>query len=512
MTMLVSKPHARALHAGLCLMALALGALLGLSPATAQVEDLAPESDGQETEGGADDDADEAESAEDDTEGSTATDTGTGAESEALEVAESALYAHPPTDALPPILVDSVPPQAVCVVQPSLCPEELRPVTDVLIDGVDTVQQEAPVAPVQPVAEGTVSVGYFGGSKRYESALRLELPEIPEDEEILSFRVSFPQAQPTYDLSSPMVRDVVQSAFVAVGDSDPAVVAERLPEILQDSEPVEIDTDAIGIEACPLTEPFEPGGAPEAQHRDDLPRVEGEGESDGTAPAAVDCQLGGSGSYDAEEERWVFDLAFAAEAWTSGELENHGILLSPGGVPNLAYGDPDLTTNAQIGLGLDDVTVAMETAEPPPPVEGLDGETASLGDADTDADTAGGDDLGLEQGTPPAASGSDLSGGDTGADAAPSPDVADGPAPSGSESPAPEPQTAAPGELGAAQPAGQETGTPWWVWLLVPVFAGGAYLVGNVMTAAPLSAVAGTSRGGALSRLLERSGDGGLPA
>jgi hypothetical protein len=485
------QPRLRALVTGLALMALALGgALAALTPASA--DEFGDEEGGFEE--GGDDLGDDATMPAD-------------VEEQDLEVTETALYAHPPSDALPPTFTESVPPQVVCVVQPELCPEELRPATDAVGSGIDGVQDNAPVSPVQPVPEGAVAVAYFGGFDRYESALKFELPDIPEGDEVVTFSISFPMEQPSYDMNSPSFRAFVQSVMVAIGSQDPSVVLERLPESLE-AGPVDIDGDMIRMEACPLTQPFEPGGAPQASHAEELPREESH-DDDELGPPAVDCMLGGTGSYDEEAERWVFDLAFAADAWSSGELENHGVLISPIGVPNLAYGDPDLTTNAQITLDTEDVKVAMDTAEPPPPVEELDspGELGEMGELGEEPMAS--DDMSLEDGggfdDAPSADGFDDGG------AAGAPEVADDPGGEIVDEPVDDPEVADGQQLEQAAPAGSEPGTPWWTWLLVPTFAGGAYLVGNAMTASPLAAVSGGERPGAMSRLIA-SRTGGTPA
>ena len=63
---------------------------------------------------------------------------------------------------------------------------------------------------------------------------------------------------------------------------------------------------------------------------------------------------------------WVFDLTFAAQAWTEGVdgevLANQGIMLRPLGAPNFAYGDPDFSTNWVVSLADSTAT----DAEPAP--------------------------------------------------------------------------------------------------------------------------------------------------
>ncbi len=412
-----------------------------------------------------------------------------------VEVTETAIYAHPITDSLPPTVTDSVPPQAVCVVAPGLCPEELRPVTDGLADGIGTVQDEWPSTPIAPVEEDTIAVSYFAGHEHYESALKFELPDVPAGEEVVNFQLYLPVAQPSGDFSSPAFRDVITSVFLTISDPDPAAFVERLVEALQ-SDPVEMDNDFLRMEACALTQPFEPSEAPQTQDaEEDLPRDEPHQEGE-LGPRAVDCLLGGTGVFDEEGEHWVFDLTFAVDAWAAGESDNHGVLISPAGVPNLAFGDPDSTTFAQIALDTSGATAEMDTEEPPPPIEGL-GDQPSLDEpTDEPADVAAPSDF--DDG--PAATSQPSNG--QGLD---SPQVANEPEmgdePAGAE-PVDEPATAAP-ETEATTPAASASPSPW-TWLLVPVFAGGAWLVTRALTA-PVAAAAG-GNAGAMSRLIESRG------
>lgn len=464
--------RASTLIVGLLLMLLAvMGAVATVQPAL-----------GQEAPVGEDDDAESEE--------------GGDAEREAIEVVESAVYAHPVTDSPPETVTSSVPPQAVCVVAPELCPEEAGTVTDPLEDGIASGQDEAPVSPVQPIPPETVAVSYFAGKNRYESALKLELPQVPEGEEVTSFQLHVPVAQPSGDLSSPAFRDVITSVFLTISDQDPAAFAERLAEALQ-SDPISTENDYLQMEACALTKPFEPSEAPQAQHRDDIPRDEPFEEGE-LGPVATDCLLGGTGTLDEEGEHWVFDLTFAVDAWASGEAENHGVLISPAGVPNLAFGDPDSSTFSQATLDHTQATAAFETAEPPPPIEPMD--------APPMAESGGGEAQPPETGSDfddaPAPSDS----GDGGLD---DPAVADDPEmgdePAASE-PVDEPAVASPDQQQATPAASGPSPSPW-TWLLVPVFAGGAWLVTRSLTA-PVAAAAGggAGNGGAMSRLIASRG------
>jgi hypothetical protein len=493
----IARSRARALTTGVALMALSMGgAAAALAPAAAVGPDDVVAADEEHDFGEGEDDFDD--DGGDDLGGPPPE-----AEELDLEITESALWAHPVTDALPPTLTGSgVPPNAVCAVAPQFCPDALQPISDGLMDGTGTVQDEAEVSPVQPIPEGTIAASYLGGHERYESAIKFDVPDVPEGEEVSSFTVSLQMEQPSYDMNSPAFQDFFLAAFEFIGEQDPAILAERLPEVLQE-DPIELDSDVIGMEACPLLEPFDPEGAPQAAHADDMPRDEETGE------VLVDCVVGSGAMFDEDTERWSFDLTFAAEAWNSGEIENHGVVVRPTGGPNLAFGDPDTSTNAQIVLGLDDVTVAMDTAEPAPEAAPLDDAPSLDDDGDFGEEPADGMDFEEESGgfDEGGDAGADM-GGDSGAPDVDGPEVAeDMDAPAEGEA-VDEPEVAASPQLDDATPAGGPVDAPWWIWLLVPAFAGGAYLVTNALTA-PVTAAAGgagAGGGGAMSRLISKGG------
>jgi hypothetical protein len=413
------------------------------------------------------------------------------AETEPLEITGSALYASPMFEAIPPTLRNQVPPEAVCVVRPDACPPESEDLRGLAVDTIKTVGDNFPVAPVQPVPEDSAAVSFFGGHPRYQTAVKFDLPQLPEGEEFMSFTVEFDQTDPSYDLNSPAFRRVILGAFESIGPMDPSFAVNGLVAALGESG-LEVDGDVISIEACPLLSAFDPAGAPQAAHADELPHRE-EGDE---RYLDVDCILGANG-VRSDDGVWSFDLTFAATAWVEGEIENHGILLRPSGAPNLAFGDPDTSTNAQVVLDLADVRASMETME-----------------AFDDDYTMG--DLGdLEDGMAFEEESFD-DGGFDGLDDGASFD-ADAPMDAGfSDSPdldaefSDEELAAAPMVEEPAQSAPVETMaagdgavvTPWWVWLLVPAFFGGAYLTSQALTAPVAAGAAASGSGGALSRLI----------
>ena len=427
-----------------------------------------------------------------------------GGTTDTVEVTDIALFAYPVSDAVPDTLRSGVPPAVVCVVANELCPEATDPIRDTLSDALNSGLDEVPAEPLHPIPPDTLAVSVLAGNDRYVSAVRFEAPPLPEGEEFTSFELRIPASQPSFDVNSPAFRRVVLGLFETIGDpdNDPELFFDGLQEGLTDEDLLDVNDDILGIEACPFTAPFEPGGPPAAQSaEDDLPRDE---EFD---DVEVDCLLGASGQLDQDAEEWVFELSFAGNAWGQGELENFGLLLQPTGVQNLAFGDPDTSTSAQIALATEDVTVTSASAEPPPPPEPLDDAGFDDGFGDD------GFDDGFEEGPElPADDGFQDGDGFEPGGAVGGPMDADGP--SVAEPSAEQPQ-AAPEEAGGGQQqvvttrrVGGEPINPWWLWLLVPMFGGGGYLV-----AAPLlapTAASGSATPGAMSRLLARSSGAGL--
>jgi hypothetical protein len=186
---------------------------------------------------------------------------------------------------------------------------------------------------------------------RYQTAVLFDTPSVPEGEDVMRYELTFQQGDPSYDANSPSFRRAVLGTFEAIGSQDPAKFGEGLAAALTEEDVIDT-SKIIGVEACPLLGEFEAQGAPQAKDDSELPQQEADGDEDKTEPA-VDCSLGGSGVYDEEAGVWRIDLAFTAQAWADGEIDNHGVLLRPIGAPNLAFGDADTTTNAQLALELD---------------------------------------------------------------------------------------------------------------------------------------------------------------
>lgn len=263
-------------------------------------------------------------------------------------IARQAYFTYPATDIAPPVATEGFPPGTVCLVAglvgaAQLCGEEVQQVGGGLglSDGLPI-----PVSPdgeiAQPVTPGTTPVGMLGGQPRYESLLQLALPTLPDGQGFDSFELVVRQDGLNYAAESPAVRDLVLAAMSQVSGQDPGRFAEEVGRALTSGE---LTTETVtGIEACPVTQTWNGGDAQGAA-------------ADGTRVPEADCVLGTTGVYDPAAGTWTFDLTFAAQAWTEGApggdgpLANEGILFRPVGAPNLAYGDPDLSTNWTVSFG-----------------------------------------------------------------------------------------------------------------------------------------------------------------
>lgn len=435
----------RRLGAVLMSTSLAMGVLLAtLSPATAQEEPQAPE------------------------------------DTAPLELEEIAYWTYPVGSALPPTLTSEFPPGVICIVRPEACPESLNPVSETVEGGLEGAKDNEPDAPRDPVPPDSLPVAIQNGVKRHEAAAKFSL-ERPTGQLIDRFVVVLGETQPTYHSSSPAFRQAVLAALTCPRGCD----QDQFNKVLE-KQPAE--SAVLGVEACPFTAPFEPGPS-QAPPEDGHP---------------VDCLYGTNGvRVPGADGVWVFDLTFAAMAWSDGTLENHGVLFRPVGAPNLAYGDPDPTTTAQVTLESAGAAAAMETS--PEPTGGFGDNGGGSGEPFTPA-PSGGDSFGSGGGGFSSSPSGGISSDSFAPPATTSPDEM-GSAPQVAE-PAP-----APGEEPAVAPVAGVTGdepvgSAWWVWLLVPVFAAGAWLTAQSLTADLAFAEAG-QRPGAMTRLIARRHGGG---
>lgn len=392
-----------------------------------------------------------------------------------LTVESTAHWTYPVSDALPRTLTSEFPPGVVCIVAPQLCPEDLAPVGELVTGAVGTVTENEPNPPADPLQPGDLPVGVVGGAEHYEAALKFETPAVPSEHEVDSFVLVLEQTQPTFHTSSPAFRQAVLATLTCARECD----EDQFNKIME-KQPVE--SAVLGVEVCPFTEPFDEGASQSPP--DDQP---------------VDC-IFGANAEPLDDGTWLVDLTFTAQAWQSGELENHGVLLRSTGAPNLAYGDPDPTTSAQVTFS---PAVAAASSSSPGRSAGTTGTggtgTSGFG-GDTGSSTTG-------------------SSSESGFASAPSGGVSSEsfspPASSTPEESAAAPQIAEPPvATGDGQNTGSETapvagvldetdsaGSAWWMWLLVPLFAAGSWMTAQSLTA---EATLGSTRErtGAMSRLV----------
>ena len=383
-------------------------------------------------------------------------------------VTREAYFTNPITQVTPPLLRNGFPPATACLVAglvgvAQLCGPEVQQLGALLglTDGIPIlVTPDGDLA--QPVVvPGTTPVGMIAGQQRYASLLQVAVPTLAEGEELTSFQLVLKQDGLNFAIESPAVRDIVLQVVSQLGHQDPQLILDAVQRALTGAVPLVTQT-VTGIEACPIVEPWQGGPA------------QGAGLDAVRVPEA-DCLLGTTGAFDPATGTWTFDLTFAAQAWLGGAdggttLANEGILLRPVGAPNLAYGDPDLSTNWLVSLG------NAANANGAQPVIRY----ATLGG-------------GPEVAAP--------SGGTTGGAVAPLPPIGSGPVDFGSPAAPSAPPAVDTGVGSGAEPvaARGDGHTPGWVWLVLPFGALGALLFGDSLAATPAAI---RRRPGALSHLV----------
>jgi hypothetical protein len=374
-----------------------------------------------------------------------------------LKVTKEAYYTFRILGSLPPVLVKQVPPAPVCLVAPAqVCGPEVDSLKKAL--GLD---KGVPVPDVpdfqlpQPVAPGTVPVGLIGGQTRYVSALRFELPSIPKDALVEKFDLVLDEGSLTFSIESPAFRGAVLTALSQYPEQHPEAIQSYL-QGLAAGNPALAGFEPTGVEACILRQPFTAGAS-----------------QDGTKRPAADCLTGGTGKHDATAKTWTFDISPIVQAWVDGE-PNEGIYLGPLGAQNVAYGDPDPSTNFQVSLN-------TTSGNGPRAV-------TSFGDKPADFSDSGSSVLG-------GSLGSDLS------VAGPVDNSNPFSAPLGSVSPS------IGGTSGTATPAAatrraaqSQASSAWWLWLLIPIGVAGCYALGQALDATPQVAA---RRPGAMTRLVQ---------
>jgi hypothetical protein len=262
-------------------------------------------------------------------------------------ISREAYFTYPITQTAPPLLRKGFPPATACLVAglvgvPQICGNETQQVAALLglTDGLPI-----PITPdsefAQPVAlPGTTPVGMFGGQPRYVSLAAFNLPSLPDGQRFGKFELVLAEDGSNFAVESPALRDLVLQTVAQAEDQDPQKVADAIGRALTGEVPLETDT-ITGIEACPITDPWNAGRGQSAN-------------LDGSNLPRVDCLSGTTGAFDEASRTWSFDLTFAVQAWTEGSdgapLPNLGVMFRPLGAPNFAYGDPDFSTNWTVSL------------------------------------------------------------------------------------------------------------------------------------------------------------------
>lgn len=394
------------------------------------------------------------------------------------QVERTAYFTRPASAATPPVLTEGFPPSTACLVAglaglPQLCGEQIADIGDQLgLGGGIPVPETIDSSLVQPVAPATLPIGMAAGEERYSSMLRFELPDLPAGQEFAKVELLMRPDGVNYAVESPAFRELVLAAISQISDQDPTKFADVFSDVASGEIAAFAET-ITGIEACPALEPWDGGSAQNAG-------VEGERVPD------VDCLVGTTGTFDTSNSTWVFDITFAVQAWTGGglseeQLPNEGLLLRPLGAENLAYGDPDLSTNWLVSLANQDAPddlkprLRYSIAPAAPAVEPITPDLATPAPASPIASPSGGQSTQIIENTA-----------------------------------APQAQTVLPGGIRAryAQPASVSTdaSSPWWLLLLLPLLAGGAWSLGESLFALPDR---GAQRSGALDRLMRTNANQG---
>jgi hypothetical protein len=380
----------------------------------------------------------------------------------AVKSEKEAYYTFRIAGTLPPVLTKQVPPAPVCLVAPAqVCGPEVDALKATLGLSKGLPLPEVPdFQSPQPVEPGTLPVGMIGGATRYVSALKFALPSLPKNAQIDKFDLVLDEGNLTFSIESPAFRAAVLAGLSQYPEQHPEALQAYL-EGLAGGNPALAAFDPTGIEACIVRTPFTSGPSQDPQSR----------------PQA-DCLIGATGKRDVAAKTWTFDIAAIVQEWVDG-APNEGIYLGPLGAQNVAYGDPDPSTNFQVSLktggeGGTGARAIVATSEKPPELTDL-----AVTDAGVLGESLGGPvDNVATFGAPLGSTGVTSGGG-------------------GSSGSAPVP---------ASQKRSlPETNSPWWLWLLVPLGVAGCYQLAQALDATPEAA---TRRAGAMTRLVEarRSG------
>lgn len=359
-----------------------------------------------------------------------------------LTISKQGYFTSKITGALPPVLVKEIPPAPVCLVVPQACTQDVDALKVALSlnDGVPLPDIPDYLVP-QPVPPGELPIGMIGGATRYTSTLQFQLPTIAPKSQVNRFDVVIPDGTIAFSIQSPAFRQAILTGLSQYPEQQPEVIQKFVDDVTQQNTAL-ATFEPTGIEACMITSAWEAG---ESQDPATIPKK--------------DCIVGGLGKHDAGAGTWTFDLSGVLQAWLDGK-PNMGITLAPEGAQNVAYGDPDPSTNFILTLQ----SAAQARIDVGPPLEELPIDTG-VGVADEAPLDAGG----ISDSGPSLVSGAGVS---------------------------------APTQIGrgATRPKliASKSSTPWWVWLIIPFVLGGAAALSIALDAVPDLA---TRRPGALTRL-----------
>lgn len=392
---------------------------------------------------------------------------------EPAKAEREAYFTAPSNGAVPATLTNEFPPGIVCILIPQVCGQTTQPVAGPVSGAVGpaaTTPLPDHTGP-QPVEPNTLPVGMLGGKPRYTSYLKFVLPSsIPQGSLVDRFDLVVTQTDVSYALESPAFRQAVLAGLVTYQNRSPAEFTAFIANVANQTTPLAARAPT-GVELCAVTGPWKAGAS----------------QNSATQPPR-DCIFGANGVYNPVAKTWTFDLSLLAQAWLDGTTPNEGVYLGPVGADNLAFGDPDTSTNWQVSL-------AGSKAPTPPKVRYSF--TAGFGDEEAF-------ELGESEALPDETV-SDFGGTGESFDAfaAPEEGTFDASLLAGD---APQEEAATPSAPLRGQLVGQSRPrTPWWLWLLLPLGLGVAYAFGRSAEQVP---PAGARHGGALTRLMATAGGG----
>lgn len=418
---------------------------------------------------------------------------------------KTAYWTAPVSDVFPNTVVSEFPPGVVCILFPEACGEGTNPLTapvqDLLVAGIDGLDQVASADSPQPVPPGTLPLGILSGNQRYSSGLGIPLPALGEDKVFGELLITLQMTDYAFAVESPAFRELVNAVLSqATANSGPEPFQALLQNIAGGTTPP-FTTDFPGLEMCVITADWAAG---ESQPVADQPAVDPLACSERVDPA--------------EDGTVTFDMTFIANSTLDGFLPAwQGVIVRPLEAQNLAFGDRDYTTNYLAYL--EDPAVAPPTVTstevdgPPPPLEGGPPAAASgVGGGSGSSGSSGSAGLSGISGSSGTSSGTQ---GSTGGSSAP--------APSGTSDAAPIAETSTE-DIAVPETAGDDAvladesvdsspladsaptdvaSSGWIPYVLLPMLLGGALWYGRVLDAPPAESV---TRSGAMTRLLRQRG------